>query len=73
LGNTIVVVEHNLEVIKCADHVIDLGPEGGAKGGKVVASGTPEAISQVVGSVTGDYLKIAMAPIVHKNSNISVA
>jgi excinuclease ABC subunit A len=73
LGNTIVVVEHNLEVIKCADHVIDLGPEGGVKGGNVVASGTPEAISQVVGSVTGAYLKIAMAPILHKNSNISVA
>jgi excinuclease ABC subunit A len=59
-------------VIKCADHVVDLGPEGGAKGGAVVASGTPEAISQVAGSVTGAYLKIVMAPVIHKNSNISI-
>ncbi|WP_186431423.1 excinuclease ABC subunit UvrA [Clostridium sp. BSD9I1] len=56
-GNTVVVIEHNLDVIKCADHVIDLGPEGGAKGGTIIATGTPEDISEAVGSYTGFYLK----------------
>ena len=56
-GNTIVVIEHNLEVIKTADYIIDIGPEGGAKGGTVVASGTPEEICKVPESYTGKYLK----------------
>ena len=56
-GNTIVIIEHNLDVIKNADHVIDLGPEGGAKGGEVVATGTPEEIASVIDSETGHYLK----------------
>ena len=56
-GNTIVVIEHNLEVIKTADYIIDIGPEGGAKGGTVVASGTPEEICKVEQSYTGKYLK----------------
>ena len=56
-GNTVVVIEHNLDVIKVADWVIDLGPEGGNKGGKVVAVGTPEAISKTKGSFTGEYLR----------------
>ncbi len=56
-GNTIVVIEHNLDVIKTADYVIDLGPEGGDEGGKVVAAGSPEAISGVDASYTGQYLK----------------
>ncbi|MBR7098329.1 MAG: excinuclease ABC subunit UvrA, partial [Clostridia bacterium] len=56
-GNTIVVIEHNLEVIKCADHVIDLGPEGGARGGTVVCTGTPEEIAACEASYTGQYLK----------------
>ena len=56
-GNTVVVIEHNLDVIKSADWVIDLGPEGGDKGGKVVAVGTPEAISKRAGSFTGSYLR----------------
>ena len=56
-GNTVVVIEHNLDVIKTADHVIDLGPEGGNRGGTVVASGTPEEVAQVKGSYTGQYLK----------------
>ena len=56
-GNTIVVIEHNLDVIKSADWVIDLGPEGGEKGGKVVAVGTPEDISRRAGSSTGEYLR----------------
>ena len=56
-GNTVLVIEHNLDVIKTADHIIDLGPEGGDGGGYVVASGTPEAVAAVEGSYTGQYLK----------------
>ena len=56
-GNTVVVIEHNLDVIKTADHVIDLGPEGGARGGTIVAAGTPEEVAQVEQSYTGKYLK----------------
>ena len=56
-GNTVVVIEHNLEVIKTADWIIDMGPEGGAKGGKVVAIGTPEDVAKVKNSYTGFYLK----------------
>jgi len=56
-GNTVVVIEHNLDVIKTADHVIDLGPEGGDRGGTIVAAGTPEEVAQVSGSYTGYYLK----------------
>jgi excinuclease ABC subunit A len=52
-----VVIEHNLDVIKTADYVIDLGPEGGDRGGRVVAAGTPEEICEVAESVTGQYLK----------------
>lgn len=56
-GNTVLVIEHNLDVIKTADWVIDLGPEGGHKGGEIVAEGTPEQIAKVKGSYTGQYLK----------------
>jgi excinuclease ABC subunit A len=56
-GNTVVVIEHNLDVIKTADWVIDLGPEGGDEGGAIVAEGTPEAVAKVKGSATGIYLK----------------
>lgn len=56
-GNSVVVIEHNLDVIKCADHIIDLGPEGGDKGGTVVTTGTPEEVSQVPESYTGQFLK----------------
>ena len=56
-GNTVLVIEHNLDVIKTADHIIDLGPEGGDGGGYVVAAGTPEAVARVEGSYTGQYLK----------------
>ena len=56
-GNTVLVIEHNLDVIKVADHIIDLGPEGGDGGGYVVATGTPEEVAQVDGSYTGQYLK----------------
>ena len=56
-GNTVVVIEHNLDVIKTADHVIDLGPEGGNRGGTVVAAGTPEEVARAEGSYTGQYLK----------------
>jgi excinuclease ABC subunit A len=56
-GHTIVVIEHNMDVIKCADHIIDLGPEGGDRGGKIIASGVPEAIINISESITGKYLK----------------
>ena len=56
-GNTVLVIEHNLDVIKTADHIIDLGPEGGDEGGHVVAVGTPEQVAQVAESYTGQYLK----------------
>ncbi len=56
-GNTVVVIEHNLDVIKCADHIIDLGPEGGDGGGEIVCTGTPEAVAACPQSYTGQYLK----------------
>jgi len=55
-GNTVVVIEHNLDVVKTADWIVDLGPEGGERGGYVIAQGTPEEIAQVPGSATGEYL-----------------
>ena len=55
-GNTVIVIEHNLEVIKTADWILDLGPEGGDKGGKIVAQGTPEDVARVAESYTGQYL-----------------
>jgi excinuclease ABC subunit A len=60
-GNTVLVIEHNLDVIKVADHVIDLGPEGGGGGGRIVAQGTPEEIAAVAASHTGRYLR----PLLH--------
>jgi excinuclease ABC subunit A len=56
-GNTVIIIEHNMDIIKVADHVIDLGPEGGERGGRVVAQGTPEEVMQVAESYTGQYLK----------------
>jgi excinuclease ABC subunit A len=56
-GHTVILIEHHLDVIKTADHVIDLGPEGGHAGGRVVATGTPEAIARCKGSHTGRFLK----------------
>ena len=56
-GHTILVIEHNMEIIKCADHVIDLGPDGGDKGGSLVVAGTPEDVAQCKASITGQYLK----------------
>jgi excinuclease ABC subunit A len=56
-GNTVIVIEHNLDVIKTADWIIDLGPEGGAQGGEVIAEGTPEAVARNKDSVTGQFLK----------------
>jgi len=56
-GNTVLVIEHNLDVIKTADHIIDLGPEGGENGGRVIAQGTPEQVAMVNGSYTGKYLR----------------
>jgi excinuclease ABC subunit A len=57
MGNTVLVIEHNLDVIKCADWIIDMGPDGGSGGGQVIAAGTPRQITQTPGSYTGEYLK----------------
>ncbi len=56
MGNTVLVIEHNLDVIKTADYLIDLGPEGGDRGGTVVATGTPEEVARAADSYTGSYL-----------------
>ena len=56
-GNTVLIIEHNLDVIKVADYVIDIGPEGGSKGGTIVGEGTPEQVAKVKGSYTGFFLK----------------
>ena len=56
-GNTVVVIEHNLDVIKTADWIVDLGPEGGSRGGNIIAVGTPEHVAEVAGSFTGQFLK----------------
>ena len=61
-GNSVIVIEHNLDVIKTADHIIDIGPEGGDGGGMVVATGTPEKVAEVAGSYTGHYLKGMLTP-----------
>jgi len=60
-GNTVVVIEHNLDVIKTADWIVDLGPEGGAGGGRIVATGTPENVATTEGSFTGRYLRPLLA------------
>jgi excinuclease ABC subunit A len=59
--NTVVIIEHNLDVIKCADWVIDLGPEGGHEGGELIACGTPEQVAEVEASHTGRFLKQILA------------
>ncbi len=56
-GNTVLVIEHNLDVIKTADYIIDLGPEGGERGGEIIATGTPEEVARNDKSYTGQYLK----------------
>lgn len=59
-GNTVVIIEHNLDIIKCADYIIDMGPEGGDRGGMVIAKGTPEEVAQCESSYTGQYLKMIL-------------
>ena len=56
-GHSIIVIEHNMEMIKCADYIIDMGPEGGDKGGNIVCTGTPELVAKNPHSLTGQYLK----------------
>ena len=56
-GHTVIVIEHHLDVVKCSDYVIDLGPEGGDRGGLIVAEGTPEEVAEVSRSYTGQFLK----------------
>jgi len=60
-GHTLLVIEHNLDVIKTADYIIDLGPEGGEDGGAIVATGTPEQVTQIAASHTGRYLQPVLA------------
>jgi excinuclease ABC subunit A len=60
-GNSVLVIEHNLDVIKCADWIIDLGPEGGGGGGRIIAEGTPEQVAAVKGSYTGQFLAPLLA------------
>ena len=60
-GNTVVVIEHNLDVIKSADWIVDLGPEGGEAGGRVVAAGTPEDVARATGSHTGEAIREVLA------------
>ena len=68
-GNTVIVIEHNLDLIKCADHIIDLGPEGGSAGGLVIAEGTPEEVASVPESFTGQYLR----PLLEKDRRLKEA
>ena len=68
-GNTVIVIEHNLDLIKCADYIIDLGPEGGSAVGRVIAEGTPEQVAEVPGSFTGQYLK----PLLEKDRQLRAA
>jgi len=56
-GNTVIVIEHNMDVIKTADWIVDLGPEGGDEGGHIAAQGTPEEVAQMEGSYTGQFLR----------------
>jgi excinuclease ABC subunit A len=67
-GNTVVVIEHNLDVIACSDWVVDLGPEGGERGGKLVAQGTPEQVAEVEASHTGHYLREILSGTAKKPS-----
>ena len=62
MGNTVIVIEHHLDVIKMADYIIDLGPEGGEKGGEVVAKGTPEEVARSRKSYTGKFLREILSP-----------
>jgi excinuclease ABC subunit A len=68
-GNSVVVIEHNLDVIKTADWIIDLGPEGGVKGGEIIAEGTPEQVADTARSYTGGYLK----PLLERGKRVEAA
>ena len=70
-GNTVLVIEHNLDVIKCADWIVDLGPEGGAGGGAVVAAGTPEQVAATEGSHTGEYLRSVLRQAAPKRRRVA--
>jgi excinuclease ABC subunit A len=71
-GNSVIVIEHNLDVIKTADHIVDLGPEGGDAGGHVVASGTPEEIAARPGSYTGEFLAPLLAKTTRRKAKVAV-
>jgi excinuclease ABC subunit A len=65
-GNSVVIIEHNLDIVKVADYIIDLGPEGGARGGEIIVTGTPEQVAQHPTSHTGQFLK----PVLEKNKKV---
>src|SRR5207247_10770904 len=65
-GNTVIVIEHNLDVIKTADHIIDMGPEGGHKGGTLIAAGTPEELAEAAESPTGVFVRHVLHPTAKK-------
>ncbi|MCL4286435.1 MAG: hypothetical protein KJ006_02160, partial [Thermoleophilia bacterium] len=67
-GNTVVVIEHNLDVIKSADWIVDLGPEGGEGGGEIIAAGTPEQVATETGSYTGRFLEELVEPKVERTA-----
>jgi excinuclease ABC subunit A len=71
-GNTVIVIEHNLDVIKTADWIVDLGPEGGDEGGHIVAQGTPEEIAQVGESYTGQFLREMLSFIPFEEAAVAV-
>ena len=60
-GNTVVIIEHNMDVIKVADHIIDMGPEGGHRGGQIICAGTPEEVISYKDSFTGQFLKLELS------------
>jgi excinuclease ABC subunit A len=64
-GNTVLVIEHNMDVIKSADYLVDLGPEGGEKGGRIIAQGTPEEVAQNPASHTGRFLRAELNEFIH--------
>ena len=70
MGNTILIIEHNLDVIKCADWIIDMGPEGGDAGGRLIAEGTPEQVAQTPGSYTGEYLRPKLRAPEHTHAEL---
>ena len=71
-GNSVIIIEHNMDVIKLADHIIDIGPDGGRNGGHIIATGTPEEIAQNTKSYTGEFLKKELALGLLRNNTVTI-